>query len=125
MKNRSIRGAFALTLVCACMTPVYADSDVVSRVVVVETEDVEAYVGALEKGKALLKKAGSTAKLRVWRARFAGEDAGTVVVTVEHANLQALVEEDDRLADNEEWSDWLASLDDIRTIRSDSLYEEL
>lgn len=95
------------------------------RVVIVETDDFKAYVSEIAKGQALLDKADSAATVRVWRARYAGEDAGSIVVSVEYPNLRALVDEEDRLADNEEWSNWLAGLDSIRTIRSDSLYEEV
>ncbi len=59
------------------------------RVVVVKTDDVGAYVQELEKGKALLKKLGSPATLRVWRAVAAGPNAGQVVVSIEYADMVA------------------------------------
>jgi len=59
----------------------------VLRVIVVQTADVPGYVHEVETLQALLKKAGVAATLRVWRATFAGVDAGSIVVSVEVPNL--------------------------------------
>jgi len=53
------------------------------RVIFVQSTDVGAYLKALEDGKVLLKQKGSSAQLHVWFARYAGSDAGSVMVTVE------------------------------------------
>ena len=79
----------------------------------------------LEQGKALLKKNGSPAKLRIWRAGFAGPETGSVVVSMEFESLQVLAAEMAKLADNAEFQTWLKGLDEIRTILSDSIYREL
>ncbi len=96
-----------------------------TRVVVVQTSDVAAYVKALEDGKALLKKKGSQGTIRAWIARYAGESAGSVVVTVEFPNLAALAKDDALFASDAELRAWLQSLGKIRKIVSDSIYEEL
>ena len=95
------------------------------RVVVVETSDVAAYVKALEAGKALLKKKGSPSELKVWIARFAGTEAGSVAVTIEYPSLEALAKDDAMMRGDAELSAWLGSLSKIRKIVSDSIYEEL
>jgi len=95
------------------------------RVVVVETSDVAAYVKALEEGKALLKKKGSPAALHVWYGRFAGPDVGHVAVTIEYPSLEALAKDDNMMRSDAELSAWLAGLNKIRKIVSDSIYEEL
>lgn len=95
------------------------------RVVVVEASDVPAYVKAVHEGQALLKKKGSAAELHVWIARFAGEDAGSVVVSIEYASLEALAKDNALMSSDAELSAWLERLGKIRKIVSDSIYEEL
>lgn len=95
------------------------------RVVVVQTSDVSGYVKAIEDGQALLKKKGSPVQLRVWMARFAGSDAGSVVVSAEYPNLEALAKDVALMSNDADLSAWLASLGKMRKIVSDSIYEEL
>lgn len=95
------------------------------RVVVVQTSDLAAYVKAVQDGQALLKRKGSPATLRVWKARFAGADAGAIAVAVEYPNLEALAKDTDRMASDPELRAWLQGLDKLRKIVSDSIYEEL
>jgi hypothetical protein len=97
----------------------------VLRVVVVQTDDVAAYEQQIERGKALLKKLGSPAILRLWRARFAGEQAGSVVVSVEFPDLVAFANDDRKTSADPEYQAWLKGLGKIRKIISDSLYDEL
>jgi hypothetical protein len=114
----------ALVGIAAFAGPLTA-ADTALRVVVVETDDVGAYVAEVSRGMALMTAAGSQAKLRIWQARFAGTEAGTVIVSVEYPNLAALAEDDAMMAGNGDVRAWLAGLDKIRTIVSDSLYREL
>ena len=95
------------------------------RVVVVQAADVGAYVKALEEGKALLKQKGSPAALHVWMARYAGTEAGSVVVSIEYPNLEALAKDDTMMRSDAELRAWLERLGKIRKIVSDSIYEEL
>ncbi len=95
------------------------------RVVVVQTSDAAAYVKAVQDGQTLLKSKGSPATLRVWKARFAGTDAGAIAVAVEYPNLEALAKDNDRMANDPELRAWLQGLDKLRKIVSDSIYEEL
>ena len=124
MKAKITLSLVAVALLLVASTPALA-ADTVLRVVVVQTDDVAGYVEQLEQGKALLKKNGSPAKLRIWRASFAGPETGSVVVSMEFESLQVLAAEMAKLADNAEFQTWLKGLDEIRTILSDSIYREL
>lgn len=97
----------------------------VLRVVIVHTDDPAAYVNQIAQGQALLKKLGSTTTIRVWRARFAGDSAGAVVVSIEYPDMVAFANEDKKVSANPEYQAWLNGLNKIRKIVSDSLYEEL
>jgi hypothetical protein len=97
----------------------------VLRVVVVDTDDAAAYTAELMKVKPMLERLGSDAKLRIWQARFAGSDTGTVVVTVEYADMATLVADNARAMADAEYAEWLAGLSKLRKIVSDSTYVEL
>ena len=124
MKTKISLSLVALVLLFVASTPAIA-ADTVLRVVVVQTDDVAGYLEQIERGKAILKKAGSPGVLRTWRADFAGSDTGSIVVSVEYENIQAFAAESAKLADNAEFQTWLKGLDEIRKIVSDSLYSEL
>src|SRR5882672_3895543 len=63
------------------------------RVVVVQTTDAAAYVKALQDGAAILKSKGSAGRIRAWMATFAGPETGTVVVSIEYPNMEALTKD--------------------------------
>lgn len=122
MKSKSV---FLVTLLLACAYLTPAVQATVLRVVNVKTDDVSAYVKQIERGQAILKKMGSTAVVRVWRARFAGSDAGAVVVSIEYPDLVAFAAEEAKVAANAEYQAWLKGLGKIRTLVGDSIYEEI
>jgi hypothetical protein len=97
----------------------------VLRVVVVEASDAAAYAKAIEQGKTLMKAKGLPADIRVWRARFAGERAGSVVAAIEYPSLEALAKADATMNTDADLKAWLASLSKVRKIISDSIYEEV
>ena len=97
----------------------------VLRVVVVKTDDASAYVAELKKGQAMLKRLGSPAQIRAWRGRFAGEDTGRVVVTIEYPSMVVLAQDEAKVLADREYSAWLKGLDKVRKIISDSTYDEL
>jgi hypothetical protein len=101
-----------------------ADATVL-RVVVVETNDVTAYMGQLNTLKASMQRLGSKSTVRAWRARFAGPNAGSIVVAVEYADMATLAAEDSMIAKDAEYQATLKSMSQMRKIVSDSLYEEL
>lgn len=97
----------------------------VLRVVVVETSDVAAYMGQINSLKASMQRMGVKSSVRVWQARFAGPNAGSIVVAVEYSDLAALAAADAMIAKDAEYQATLKSMAKIRKIVSDSLYEEL
>ncbi len=124
MKAKISLSLAALALLFVASTPAIA-ADTVLRILVVQTDDVAGYLEQIERGKAILKKAGSPGVIRTWRADFAGSDTGSIVIAVEYENIQAFAAESAKLADNAEFQTWLKGLDEIRKIVSDSLYSEL
>ena len=97
----------------------------VLRVVVVETTDAAAYMSELAKIRAVLTRLGSKSTLRAWRARFAGPNAGAVIVSIEYADMAAFAADDAKSQADAEFSALLKGLDRVRKVTSDSLYEEL
>jgi hypothetical protein len=97
----------------------------VLRVVVVETNDVAAYMSQLNTIKASMQRLGSKSTVRAWRARFAGPNAGSIVVAVEYADMATLAAEDSMIANDAQYQAALKSMSQLRKIVSDSLYEEL
>jgi hypothetical protein len=95
------------------------------RVIVVKTDNVAGYMQELEKGRAMMKKLGVNVTLRIWKATFAGPETGTVVVSQEFPSFAAFSEAQTKGAADAQFAAWVASLDKIRTITSDSLYREL
>ena len=125
MKRKTVVLFFCLALILPMATTMFAADQVTLRVVVVKTDNADAYVKEIAKGQALLKKLGSSAIVRVWRARFAGENAGAVVVSVEHPSLMAMAKDDATVQADAEYQTWLKGLDKLRTVVSDSIYSEL
>jgi hypothetical protein len=125
MKRKTVALLFILALVFPASTTLLAADQVVLRVIVVKTDNPDGYVKELEKGKALLKKLGSSAVIRVWRARFAGPETGSMVVSVEYPSLAAVVKDEAAAQASAEYQAWFKGLDKIRHVTSDSLYNEL
>jgi hypothetical protein len=111
----------ALSLLC----PPGPVAGAVLRVVTLETTDVAAYVKEVERGNALLKKGGSSASMRVWRGQFAGADAGKLVVQLEYPDLAALARDNEKFSKDPEMQSWLKSVERLRKVLSDSVYQEL
>jgi hypothetical protein len=98
---------------------------VVLRVVTVETANVDAYASEIAKAKPMLQRLGIATEARVWKARFAGSDAGAVVVSLEFADLEALAKAEAKMATDAEYSAWLAGLAKMRKVVSESIYYEV
>ena len=95
------------------------------RVINVKTDNVAAYVQELDKGRAMMKRLGVNVTTRIWRATYAGPNTGMIVVSQEYPSWQAFVDAQGKTTADPQFSAWLASLDKIRTIVSDSIYREL
>jgi hypothetical protein len=115
----------AAVLGVALSSAASAASTVVLRVITVKTDNVSAYMQQLEKGRAMLKRLNIPTQLRIWRATYAGPNTGSVIVSQEYPSWAAFADAQSKLAADPEFSSWLANLDKVRTISSDSLYREL
>ena len=125
MKRKTVVLIFCLALILPMATTLFAADQVVLRVIVVKTDNADAYVKEIDKGKALMKKLGVSAIIRVWRARFAGENAGAVVVSIEYPSLATMAKDEATVEADGDYQTWFKGLGKLRTIVSDSLYTEL
>ena len=122
MKSRIL--AFAALLLASSIFALDARATVL-RVVTVQTDNADAYLQELGRGQALIKKLGGSAVLRVWRARFAGPNAGTIVVSIEYPDLITFANDEKKVTETPEYQEWLKGLAKVRKVLSDSLYEEM
>ena len=110
MRNRSIRNAATaaviLLLVCAATSAAFAQKATVLRVVVVKTDDPAAYAQEIEKGRQVMKSLGVQGQTRVWQARFAGPEAGAVVVGIEYPNMAAFADAVAKTNASSEYQTW-------------------
>ncbi len=123
-----LKAAARLTLalfVLGMASAAFAQKTTVLRVVVVKTDNVAAYLQQVEKGKEIIKKIGGQADIRVWQARFAGPEAGSIAVGIEYPSMAAFAADMAKIGSSSEYQAWLKGLDKVRTIVSDSLYGEL
>jgi len=116
---------FVLALFLLAPTLVLAADPTVLRVIAVQTDSPDTYLKEIEKGRAMFKRLGVPAEVRVWKGRFAGDEAGAIVVSIEFPSLVALAEAEARLSADSEYMAWLKQLDKVRKIVSDSLYSEM
>ncbi len=122
MKSKVI--AFAALLLVSSIFALDARATVL-RVVTVQSDNADAYLQELGRGQTLIKKLGGAAVLRVWRARFAGSNAGTFVVSIEYPDLITFANDEKKVTETAEYQEWLTGLAKLRKVLSDSLYDEM
>jgi hypothetical protein len=114
-----------LTLMLGISSAAFAQKTTVQRVVVIKTDDVAAYTQMIAKASAIEKRLGIVIPTKVWQATFAGPNTGTVVATLEFPDMNTLADDYTKLNADAEYQAWIADLNKIRTIVSDSIYKEL
>ena len=124
MKKSATMALAAFLLVCAVSSAAVAQKATILRVVVVKTDNPAAYTQELEKGRQIMKSLGVQATTRVWLARFAGPEAGSMVVSIEYPSIEAFAEAYSKTNASSEYQAWVKGLDKFRKIVSDSLYNE-
>jgi hypothetical protein len=124
MRRNSAMAVVVLLLACAMSSAAFAQKTTVLRVVVVKTENPAAYAEELEKGRQIMKSLGVQATTRVWQARFAGPEAGAVVVSIEYPSMDAFADGYKKTSASTDYKNWIKDLDKVRKIVSDSLYTE-
>lgn len=128
MRNRTTRNIVMAVvicmLVCAASGAAFAQKGTVLRVVVVKTDSPAAYAQEIEKGRQIMKGLGVQQLTRVWQARFAGPEAGAVVVSIEYPSMDAFADAYKKTSASSDYQNWLKDLDKVRKIVSDSIYTE-
>ncbi|HUI59418.1 MAG TPA: hypothetical protein VLX90_04310 [Steroidobacteraceae bacterium] len=97
----------------------------IARIIVVQTTDLSAYLHEVGTLRSQMKKVLPAVSMRVFRARFAGPEAGTVVVAVEMPDLATLAKMDEFQKSNTEIAATMERIGKLRKIVSDSIYDEL
>jgi len=124
MRRNAAMAVIALLFVCAASSAAFAQKATVVRVVVVKTDKPAAYAQEIEKGRQIMKGLGVQATTRVFQARFAGPEAGAVVVSIEYPSMDAFADAYKKTSASSDYQNWLKDLDKVRKIVSDSLYTE-
>ena len=123
---RTLITVILLGLTMSLSITAMADEHSTLRVVQVDTDDVGAYVAQLSEGKKLIRATDQKFIIRAWQATFAGEAAGAVIVAVEYpGSFGEFAMAWDKLVADPSVGKWLGGLSGLRTIVSDSLYNEL
>ena len=125
MLKRTALTLVVFALVLGLSSSAFAQKATVLRVVIVKTDDVGQYLRELEKGREILKRLGVQVQIRVWQARFAGSDTGSIAVGAEYPDMAAFAAGMAKTEASPEYQAWLKNVDKIRKIVSDSLYGEL
>ena len=102
-----------------------ASAATIARVIGVQVTDLKAYAHEVDTLQGQLKKAGVAVTIRIWRARFAASDAGSLIVAIEMPDLAALAKVDELQKSNAEIAATMQKIGALRKIVSDSLYEEV
>jgi hypothetical protein len=102
-----------------------ATAATIARVIGVQVTDVKAYAHEFDVLQGQFKKAGAAVTIHIWRARFAGSEAGAMIVTIEMPDLATLAKVDELQKSNPEIAATMQKIGALRKIVSDSLYEEV
>ena len=122
--TKRIAIAVAVLLIICAASSAFAQKATVLRVVIVKTDNPAAYAQEIDKGRQIMKGIGIQAVTRVWQARYAGPEAGAMVVSVEYPSWAAFADAYAKINSSSEYQAWVKGLDKMRTIVSDSLYTE-
>ena len=83
------------------------------------------YVASIEKLQKISERLGTSNTMRVWQATAAGEATGTVVVGLIYKDLATFAADSTKAQGDSEWQKVVGGLDDIRTIVSMSLAQNV
>ena len=123
---RTLITALVFAITTSLSAASFADGHTTLRVVSVKTSDAEAYVAQLSKGKQMMAKVAPKMVMRAWQATFAGQEAGTVIVSLEYpGSISAFASAWEKTLADKDMAAWLKGLGSLREVVSDSLYREL
>jgi hypothetical protein len=122
---KSLMTVLLLGLIMSFSITAVADDGSTLRVVRVQTDDVAAYIAQLSEGKKLINAVNDRFTIRAWQATFAGEATGSVIVGVEYpGSFGEFAVAWEKLVADPKVGSWLGGLSSLRSIVSDSLYNE-
>jgi hypothetical protein len=124
MRRNAAVAVAILLLVCVASSAAFAQKTTVLRVVTVKTDNPAAYAQEIEKGRQIMKSLGVQQIKRVWQARFAGPEAGAVVVSIEYPSMDAFTDDYKKTNTRSDYQNWLKDLDKVKKIVSDNIYTE-
>ena len=123
---RTLITALVFAITTSLSAASLADGHTTLRVVSVKTSDADAYVAQLTKGKQMMAKVAPKMVMRAWQATFAGQEAGTVIVSLEYpGSVSAFATAWEKTLADKDMAAWLKGLGGMREVVSDSLYREL
>jgi hypothetical protein len=96
-----------------------------SRVIIIQTTNLTAYLHEIDTLRTQYKSAGLPITIRVSRGLYAGAEAGSVAVVVDMADFATLAKLNDLQKSNAGIAATMDRIGKIRKITSDSLYEVL
>lgn len=99
------------------------------RILVIDAKgDPGAYAREVRRGRPLLKRLGVEGEIHVWQATYAGKDTGMIIVTFEFRDKASFARSEaafEKASGDPEYDSWVKSLEKVRGVTSDSLFEEL
>jgi len=96
----------ATTLVLA--TPLSTSAEPVTQILEVRVDgDPAEYLSVVRQLDAMSREVTPGVKIRVWRALLAGEDAGKLVIAIEHPSLEAYAAHRTKLQAHKGWASLL------------------
>jgi hypothetical protein len=120
--------AFLLSLVLWLGVSLGASADdtiLAVTAVRVNPGQLDTYVARVSKLQGVIERVGGSGTVRMWQATSAGEATGTVFVAVQHPSLAAYAESTAKTQADAEFQKLIAGLDDIRTLVSSSLLQNI
>lgn len=96
----------ASTLILA--SPLSASAEPVTQVLEVRVDgDPAEYLSVVRRLDEIGRAVTPGVKIRVWRALLAGEDAGKLIITIEHPSLEAYAAHRTKLQAHKDWASLL------------------
>lgn len=83
------------------------------------------YQERVGQGAAMNERLSLSGRMRMWQATLAGPATGNVAVAIEYKDLATYAAENAKISGDAEWQSLLSGLNDIRTLNTRSLYQEI
>ena len=85
--------------------------------------NTRALLAEAQKTREIFKRLGINAQRRYLQATLAGDQSGSIAVTIEYPSLKSLAEAQEKLADDKEWQDYIERITDKgMTVESNSIW---